>query len=201
MKKYINLIIGIVFSVLAIVTYVLRENKYNSLYNEKNYLSDIATLKEDNVDKLSYIKIRSIPSAIAEYNNDKNAYYVVFDNQYLYVIYMNKDRANKIDEDMVKDGYEIIGITKANPEGIEEYGINFLNELYENHEEHEDHDEGEKHEEYSINDYADYFGNVYLDTTISKYYNLKIYTILIWLFSLIGLSFIISKVNDVKKII
>ena len=193
MKKNKVLILGILFILITIIICYVRELEVNNI-DKKRY--DISNLLEinDNKNKNAYVNIYVTPLMIAEYPNDDNAFYIVYNNKYYNVLYMNKKEANKITKEMVDNGYRINGVTKVKPDGIEKYGLEFLKKLFETHEDGDGHNH-----KLNDNSYSEYFGDIYLDATVSKYSNTTVYNIIILITGLIGGFCLLSLVY--KKII
>ena len=166
---------------MAGVTYFFKSNKMKAMDNERVSISKLLEYNDNYLDRLSYVDMYVTPYMIAGYQNDDNAYYIVYDNNYYSVLYMNKKEATKITKEMVDNGYRVMGVTKEKPEGIEEYGIEFLKKLFATHEEGDGHNHN-----VTIDDYEKYFGTIYLDTTID-YPGLTIYNVLMYSIGIIGL--------------
>ena len=195
MKKNKLFTIGIILIVIMLFTYYLRSLEVKKIDSKREDISKLLEIN-DNVNKNAYVNIYVTPLVIAEYPNDDNAFYIVYNNNYYSVLYMNKKEADKITKEMVNDGYRINGITRSKPDGIEKYGLEFLEKLFASHEDGDGHNH-----EINDNSYEEYFGNIYLDTTISKYHETTIYNLLIYGLGIIGLICIlipISKLIDPK---
>ena len=180
MKKNRFVIIGIICIIITIIAYYFRDLKIKDIDKERYDISKLLEIN-DNKNKDAYINIYVIPLMIAEYPNDNNAFYVVYNNNYYSILYMNKKEASKITKDMVDNGYRINGTTKEKPIGIEKYGLDFLEKLFDSHED----DDGHNHE-INDNSYEEYFGDIYLDATVSRYNGTTIFNLIIWMFGIIG---------------
>ncbi len=188
-KNKMFIILGLLCLMSAGITYYIRDKEIKKVDKERVSISKLVERNDNNIDKLSFVNIYVTPYMIADYKNDVNAFYIVYDNNYYSILYMNKKEASKITKEMVDNGYRIEGVTKAKPNGIEEYGIEFLKKIFESHEENDGHNHDVNEE-----DYEDYFGNIYLDATISKYANYTIYNIIIWLFGIAGTVFLLTPI-------
>ncbi len=187
MKKLF--IIGIVLLIISGIIYYLRESKYNKIINNSLSMHELIK-KEDNNNQRAYINTTMVPYYLAEYQKDDNAFYVVLDGKYLYLVYMNKEEAESITVDMVENGYRLNGITRAMPDNISSFGVSFLDNLFNSD---DGHDHEIEHHEYDNNDYLDYFGDIYLDMTISKYADLTVYSVLFYTTLVLGLMLIITQ--------
>lgn len=196
MKKNKLIFLGIICLIVAGVIYCLKNNAMNKINEERVSMSNLLEYNDNYLNRFAYVDIYVTPYMIAEYKNDKNAFYIVYDNNYYSVLYMNKKEASKITKEMVDNGYRIYGITKEKPEGIEEHGIEFLKKLFATHEEGDGHNHN-----VSIEDYEKYFGTIYLDAT-NKYEGLTVYNVLMFLFGIIGMLLLLVPIYNIiiKKI-
>ncbi len=179
MKKNKLIIFGIIGAVVLIFFLYLRSIEIQKIDSQREDISRLLEIN-DNVDKLSYVDIYVTPAIIAEYPSDNNAFYIVYNNNYYCVLYMNKKEASKITKDMVDNGYRIYGVTKERPKDIEKYGLEFLEKIFASHEEGDGHNH-----ELNENSYEEYFGTIYLDATVSKYEETKTYNYIIYIMSFV----------------
>lgn len=179
MKKNKLIILGVISTVILILFLFLRSLEIKKIDSQREDISILLEIN-DNVDKLSFVDIYVTPAIIAEYPSDENAFYIVYNNNYYSVLYMNKKEASKITKDMVDNGYRIYGVTKERPKDIEKYGLEFLEKIFASHEEGDGHNH-----ELNENSYEEYFGTIYLDATISKYDGTKVYNYIIYLMSFV----------------
>lgn len=156
MKK--SFIVGIIFIIISIFLIIINElnSKYNTnIYNITNSLS-----KEENTKV--YLKSTFIAGTI-KYNEEN--FYVIFGDGVQYLVKIDDKKAldiNKYLLDNPEDSYKIVGITKQIPKGLEENGIKFINNYLDSlHEEDHEHN-------VTVDDFYQYFGYVYLDTTNSQ---------------------------------
>ncbi len=170
---------GIIATIVLFISLYLRSIEIKKIDSQRQDISRLLEIN-DNIDKLSYVDIYVTPAIIAEYPSDSNAFYVVYNNNYYSILYMNKKEASKITKDMVDNGYRIYGVTKERPKDIEKYGLEFLEKIFASHEEGDGHNH-----ELNENSYEEYFGTIYLDATVSKYDGTKIYNYIIYLMSFV----------------
>lgn len=175
MKKNKLVIIGITSIIILIIFVYLRNLEIRNIDSKRDDISRLLEIN-DNVDKLSFIDIYVTPAIIAEYPSDCNAFYVVYNNNYYSILYMNKKEASKITKNMVDNGYRIYGVTKERPEDLKKYGLEFLEKIFASHEEGDGHNH-----EINDNSYEEYFGTIYLDATVSRFNETKIYNYIIYL--------------------
>ena len=186
MKK--SLYLGIFFLIICFSLII-----YNELNNKNYYKTNIhdvtnSASKEENVKV--YLKATFIAGSV-NYNNEN--YYVIFGDGVQYLVKIDDEKAYKINKyllDNPDNSYKIEGVTKLIPSGIEENGIDFVNNYLNKLHDEEDHEHNITKDEF-----YHYFGYVYLDTF--KTPNL-ILIILIILTGVIGILLIFNKI--LKKV-
>ncbi len=111
-------------------------------------------------DKKVYLNVATKPYKFAIYDDTTDAYYMVADKAgYLYVVYMSTDDYNKLNtEKIVEEPIKIEGLTKIPPKDVKELAIEAYN------------DGLEDAEKLQMVDYNNYFGEVYLDLTVTDSY-------------------------------
>ena len=178
MKKNKYIIASIICVLIFLITFLLKNNEMRRIDNERISISNLLEYNDNYLNRLSYVDIHVTPYLIAEYENDSNGFYVVYDNNYYSILYMKKKEALKITKDMVDKGFRIYGITKEKPEGMEKYGVEFLKKLFATHDENDGHNHN-----VTEDNYEEYFGTIYLDATM-KYEGLTIYNIIMGIFGI-----------------
>lgn len=159
-KKLLLVIIGVIFVAITIMLGIIRENAVDKKLSKSMDMHN-TILSSDNEEKSSYVTINYYPYAFAYYNDESsNAYYIVADEKYFYIAYMNQKKVEKLTEEDITKGYKLKGVTKSVPYDIKELCIEAFNEWYEDEEDFEP---------ISIADFNNYFGSIYLDTTKTKY--------------------------------
>ena len=120
-------------------------------------LNSIIISTEDKENKKSYINANTIPYQFAVYDDTTDSYYIVADENYLYIVYMSTADFYKLNtEDIETNPIRIEGITKVTTDDVKQLAIESYNELLSNEE-----------DKLTIEDFNDYFGSVYLDMTSS----------------------------------
>lgn len=154
MKK--NLIIGVVLGILAIVFFVIGGKvEENNIKNAKDLHSIIISKDENKDGVLSYIDAKRVPLKFAGYDDTTDAYYLISDGEYLYIIYMSEEEYKKVyNEDNMDDVIRITGVTELTTKDVKSLAIDAYNDLY-----------TDKEDQISIADFDDYFGTVYLNMT------------------------------------
>jgi hypothetical protein len=176
MKK--GLIIGIILVIISLGLIIYRETSKVNLHELTNSMK-----KEEN--KRVFINATFVAGSIT------NNYYVMFSGGVQFIVYISDKEAARINKyllDHEEESYYIEGITKLIPKDMEENGKKFVKEWLDhahNHEEVEEHDHN-----ISTEDFYQYFGYVYLDTSTFDYIKLIIY-----ITGIIGLLTIIYVVN------
>ena len=184
MKK--TLIIGIIF-----VTVCLGLTIYNEFIDERININIITSkgLKEEN--KKVYLEATFVAGTITN-DNDK-AYYVMFGDGVQYIVYMDNDKAKKINNyllDNPESSYKIEGITKLIPNDLEENGVKFIKEWLDKNHNHDSEDDSHDHN-ITVDDFYHYFGHVYLEYTN----NLDLIKIFIYVTGIFGILFILNYIN------
>ena len=159
-KKILPLIIGIIFLLIAAFTWYLREGVVNEkLKNTKDLHETI--LMEDNIEKSSYVTINYYPYGFADYEDDENnAYYIVADEKYFYIAYMNKKEVEKLTKEELQKGVKLEGSTANVPYDVKKLAVDAYNEWY---------SDVEDFKPIYTAQFDDMFGSIYLDTTKTKY--------------------------------
>lgn len=154
-KTIIYFVISIILIILSIVFYAWKCSIIKTSRVQEKSLNDIIINEENEKDyKSAYINNVSSPVKFAIDKENNNAYYIVNDGKYLYVIYMNEEKYQSIIQN--KSEIKIEGITKYPTKDVKELAIEKFND---------DKDENDK---ISLVDYDNYFGDVYLDMEESE---------------------------------
>ncbi len=154
-KTIIYFVISIILIILSIVFYAWKCSIIKTSRVQDKSLNDIIINEKNEKDyKRAYINNVSNPVKFAIDKENNNAYYIVNDGKYLYVIYMNEEKYQSIIQS--KSEVKIEGITKYPTKDVKELAIEKFND---------DKDENDK---ISLVDYDNYFGDVYLDMEESE---------------------------------
>lgn len=154
-KTIIYFVISIILIILSIVFYAWKCSIIKTSRVQEKSLNDIIINEKTEKDyKSAYINNVSNPVKFAIDKENNNAYYIVNDGKYLYVIYMNEAKYQSIIQN--KSEVKIGGITKYPTKDVKELAIEKFND---------DKDENDK---ISLVDYDNYFGDVYLDMEESE---------------------------------
>ena len=150
------------------------------------YLEKVIKMESQNTYKNVYLDIIHEPMLFAEYKNDSNKFYIVQDNDYMYIAYLN----NKVYDEIINSkeiskSFKITGHTKEISDDIKKIAIDAYNEIIEKR-------------VITLENFESYFGNVYIDAT--NYYTREklCYTIAV-IFVLIALIIIYEKPNNKKR--
>ena len=179
MKK--GLIIGIILIIISLGLVIYRE------FSKVN-LHELTFTKEEN--KRVFFDATFVAGSIT--NDSDNGYYVMFSDGVQYIVYIsNKDaaRINRYLLDHEEESYYIEGITKLIPSDMEENGKKFVKEWLDHSHNHEGVEEEHDHN-ISTEDFYQYFGYVYLDTTNYDYMKLIVY-----ITGIVGVLFVIYSLN------
>ena len=183
MKRF--LLIGISLIVITIGLVV-----YSEFINTPINIYDITSKGKKDENKKVYLDATFVAGSIVD------NYYVMFGDGVQYIVYMNKDKANKISSyllDNPDDSYKIEGITKLIPNSLESNGKMFVKEWLDhshNHNEEDNHSH-----DITTDDFYNYFGYVFLDSTINN----NLLKIIIYITGTIGLLFTLYYINTKYK--
>ena len=156
-KKNRNLlIIGIILMIITIILiYLGVKNEQKALPDPIN-LSDIVESGKNSEDEYAYLDVMTKPYLFAVYETDgveedAKFYFVMDENNYLYIVYMKEDKYNELNVDSIEENaIRVTGITKKIPNDIKKLAIESYNEIME--------------DEYLTDEnFKDYVGVVYLD--------------------------------------
>lgn len=187
-KKIISICISVIFIVIGFGCYEWKKSIINDKYMDN--LGTIILKNQDMEDRLTYIYVNEIPLKFAVNSNNDDAYYFVFDEKYMYVAYMKNSDYEKLNKkDINKNPIKIMGVTKRPVDGVKELAIDVYNNYIIT-------DDSNK---IDMDDYNNYFGDVYLDTTVSYNEGVGIpFTLEITFFILGGFILLLSSFSYVK---
>lgn len=184
----------IIFILLIIASFVFsywKEKNNEDLNKEITDLNSIIISSQDKTDKKAYINLNVIPYKFAISDDTQNSFYIVSDDQYLYIAYMAPEEFNKLNnEDIKNNPVRIEGITYTTSEEIKKLAIDAYNAGL------------DEQEQISIDEFNNYFGSVYLNMTVEGNSTSGILTglfILFFLFGIIGLIVSIYQYITFKK--
>ena len=188
MKKY--LIIGIVLLIICLGLTINKEIKESNI----NYVNMHEITGSGSKLEGVYVSLDATYVAGTITGNNDYSYYVMFGDGVQFIVYIKNSEAIKIQNyllDNPDDSYKIHGITKIIPKSIEENGKKFVKEWLDNNHTHDEHTENHSHE-INTDEFYQYFGYVYFDTTI---YENIINKIIIYVTGIMGSLFIIYWAN------
>ncbi len=159
-KHKIHFIISLIILVVAASFITL--GVYELTRNAKTiYLNDLM-IQKNNIYKNAYIDIHFEPYLFAEYEDETTKFYIVQDDEYMYIAYLTESLYKKIiNQDLEKETFKIEGYTKRIPDDVKTLAIEAYNEAAEK-------------EIITDENFTLYFGDIYLDTT-KIYKNYEIY--------------------------
>ena len=155
--KNINkiIIIGIIILLFGIALglwggYEIDQASENAKSFSKLLLSD-----EEKENQIAKLDVTHVPYQFAVQDGNNNSYYIVMDEDYMYVAYMTTSTFNSLNrEDITENPGKIEGMTKLATREIKELAVEAYNDAIE--------DENYK---ITVADYDNYFGSVYLDAS------------------------------------
>lgn len=192
LKQYKRSIIGLIISILLIIigivfwiwkNNIVKDSKKN-IYN----LNDIIISNEETKDyKRAYIDNMITPYKFAVYDNTTDAYYIVKDKKYMYIVYMRENTYKSLVKDEYETPIKIEGITKYVPSDVKALAL-------------EEYNDGLSDEEkITESDFNDYFGDVYLDMTESDISVSSLQFAVSIISLLIGFVGLIMNINKMKS--
>lgn len=153
-----NMVIFFIIIILAFAFKIGEQQINERLDSEKTDLNTLILSDAENMDKKAYLNIKAIPYQFAVADGIDESYYIVTDGQYLYIAYMGQEDFEKLNqEEIAENPVTVEGITAEIPDEIKDLAIEVYNENME--------------EEYQITsdeDFYSYFGNIYLDMSLSE---------------------------------
>ena len=175
--------------IICIITLVLTFLFISLGYIKEKKISyvDINKISKNNKYEIDVsLKINIKPTMFAVYTKngkeDRNKFYFVMDsNNKLYIVYMNDNLYNQINKNMTNQSYLIKGKTKKISLAIKKLAISSYNQLM-------------KDEYLTDDNFSDYVGDLYIDTTFNFNNNL-IYYLIAFILSLIFLILFGSYIN------
>lgn len=183
----------IFFLIICILVILIGTRQNNNNKDNYVYLNDVIESKNNKENLNTYLDIADTPYSIAKYENEEDhAFYIVFDNRYFYIAYLNDDIYNKLNVENLSDNpIRIYGTTAKIPDEVKDIALEVYNEGL------------DEENQIEMEDFNSYFGEVYLNNASLKkgnntYYIISIIPLIISLSTLI--IFIIKKIK-IKKVI
>lgn len=191
-KFNIGLLIGFALLVIGFILIFLGGNK--QVKNEENavYFNDIILNdSEDNVGQFSYLDVSNNTYRFAQYGDDDDYCYFVYDNNYYYIVRMSEKKY----KELFKEGLESVrleGTVYKTTDEIKDLAIDEFNSIFEE-------------DIVNLGNFESYFGDVYLNLNNTTASDASIYMIFGFLVLFTGIPviiiFIIKKIgfNKVMK--
>ena len=200
MKKLKFLLIGLLFTVGSLFCGYLREEKAKEVDKGRINIHEITNSGAKASDVSVLVNASFIAGPLATYeNNDSNSFFVVFDSNKQYIVYLNNQDAKEKYDYLIDHPDETItinGVTKLIPETMEEYGKVFVKDWLDNVHNHNEEEKVDHTHDITTEEFYEYFGYVYVDATISRYSNYQFINILIIILAFLGLGFLITRIYN-----
>ena len=150
-KMTILLLLGTILILMAIVCKYLESTAIAR--NNRGFKNLFAITDTKSENQKAYVYISGTPEPI-ELKTNETAYYILRDDQYMYIAYMNIEDYNKLNKlNLQERSTKLVGTAKKISDELKGIVIEFYNE-------------GKEEESHiSINDFDNYFGTHYLDMT------------------------------------
>ena len=170
-----NVLISIFILILGLAILLWGIIKEERAYEQALDMNTIIENSNDKEGKITYINVQSKPYLFAVSSNTTDAYYIVSDDKYMYIAYLSKDTFNKLNVDSIKSApIRLEGITKNITSDIKSLALDTINEYRTDD------------NKIATNDFASYFGTIYLDAVNND--TMPLLQIIIGLpFTLVGL--------------
>ena len=187
-KAIIGLIISILLIIIGIVFWIWKDNIVKDSKKNIYNLNDIIISNEETKDyKRAYIDNMITPYKFAVYDNTTDAYYIVKDKKYMYIVYMRENTYKSLVKDEYETPIKLEGITKYVPSDVKALAL-------------EEYNDGLSDEEkITESDFNDYFGDVYLDMTESDISVASLQFAVSIISLLIGFVGLIMNINKMKS--
>lgn len=152
-----NIIICLVILIIGIALGVWGYNEIEQAHaNAKSLNEIIIDESEDKENKIATVQVNYVPYQFAVQDGNDNSYYIVMDEEYMYIAYMPSGTFNELNrEDIKENPGKLEGTTKLTSRAVKELAIEAYNEAV------------DEDQQITMADFEDYFGNIYLDTTVS----------------------------------
>lgn len=191
-KRKITLLVSLAFLVISIVLVCLGYKYENQALPEPVSMNDLLAKDKLDLDKYAYVDVSTKPYLFASYeDNLEKFYFVMDDNNLLYILYMNSTSFNRLNKDDLKTT-RVYGITEEIPSDLKKIAISSYNELM-------------KEEYLDDTNFKDYVGLMYLNVERS-YYDASLYYLgfifCLMMFLIIIIAYFINLVkikNNLKK--
>lgn len=123
------------------------------------YFDDVLVSEGEHEDIGAYLDIHFEPFQFAEDEEGTNKYYIAWDKDYAYIIYMDSLRLGEFtSEDLYDKPVRVEGVTTVMPDNIRQWALEGYNYYF---------SEDETFTPITDKDFESYLGDVYLDTTVS----------------------------------
>lgn len=191
-KRRINLVVSLVFLFISIILVCLGYKYENQALPEPVSMNDLLAKEKLDLNKYAYVDAATRPYLFASYKDDLDKFYFVMDNNnLLYIIYMNSTSFNKLNKDDLKT-IRVYGITEEIPSDLKKIAISSYNELM-------------KEEYLNDTNFKNYVGFMYLNVERS-YYDASLYYLgfifCLLMFLIIIIAYFINLIktkNNLKK--
>ena len=174
-KKIVNIILSILILLIAFLFKDMREESIKEANEKVTDLNSIIISSEDKTDKKAYIDVKYKPYKFAVSDDTVNSYYIISDEKYMYIAYMSPEDETKLNNgDFENSSVKIEGITELTSDEIKKLAVDTYNESV------------EESNKISMEEFNDYFGPIYLNTTISQTSDTSFYSTIYVLLILAG---------------
>ena len=133
------------------------------------------------------MEVATKPYKFARYKNTNDSYYIVSDNKYLYILYMNEEQANTLSIDTIEQNpLRVEGITQNIPNDVKKLAIDAYNDIMK---------DGQS--KLTLDDFDSYFGNIYLDLVSSEFDYAPLQNFIYWVLLVSGTLYLIISIISI----
>ncbi len=177
---FLFLVLGLILIILGIYEVKQNEDKYI-------YLNNVIENQNNEENVYAYLTITNPPYSFAKYEDEDNqAFYIVFDSRYFYIAYISNTLYEDLQNVSEENPITIYGLTASVPDEVKEIAIEVYNEGL------------DEENQITIDDFNNYFGEVYLNNTSLKKLNSSFYVISIIPFTISLVFFCLFITKKIK---
>ena len=169
---------GVILLLISLCVFYLAIKQDEKDTENMVYLNDAIENHTGEVGGKAYLTIKGLSSAFAVNDDTTNAYYFATDGDYYYILFLKKETYLELkNKDLENSPEKLVGIIERTSEEIKKIAIDDYNSGL-----------SEEAPKLTLLNFNNYFGEYYLNETISYSDTTSIYNVITFLFSITGLS-------------
>ncbi len=155
----LTIVIGVASGVMLFLSIKFKNNNAD-WYGEPQYFNNLIVSEEEQVDKFVYIDIVYICVFAEESDKSRQYYYVMDDNDFVYIAEIDDKEYDRITEafDSTGEAYHLEGYTHTIPYDLKALAVNSFGEAFDNSD-----------DILTSDNFEEYFGTVYLSCRENSY--------------------------------